>query len=123
RKDPDRRAQGIADIKVALEELEEESESGKLLGQVAAAAAVHPLARSPRRFVAITAGVVGLLVAGAGLAWWLLKQPASGPARSESVQSLRLLHLGVQAFLPSDGRKFSFIRGTSSFTTSGQVYV
>src|SRR5437867_248068 len=50
RKDPERRAQGIADIKLALEELKAESESG----QLAAAAAVRPLARSPRRFVAIT---------------------------------------------------------------------
>src|ERR1700674_5065604 len=45
RKDPERRAQGIADIKLALEELKEESESGKLSGQLAAAAAVRPRAR------------------------------------------------------------------------------
>ena len=51
RKDPERRAQGIADIKLALEELKEESESGKLSGQVAAAAAVRPLAQPPRRLV------------------------------------------------------------------------
>src|SRR6266852_4453704 len=38
RKDAERRAQGIADIKLALEELKEESESGRLSGQVAAAA-------------------------------------------------------------------------------------
>jgi serine/threonine protein kinase len=37
RKDPERRAQGIADIKLALEELKEESESGKVSGQVASA--------------------------------------------------------------------------------------
>ena len=42
RKDPERRAQGIADIKLALEELKQESESGKLSGQVGAAAAVRP---------------------------------------------------------------------------------
>src|SRR3984893_874605 len=73
RKDPERRAQGIVDVKLALEELKEESESVKLSGQVAAAAAVRPRARSPRRFVAITAGVIALIVAAAGLAWWLLK--------------------------------------------------
>src|SRR5437763_4583015 len=47
-KDPERRAQGIADVKLALEELKEESESGKLSGQIAAAAALPPQARSPR---------------------------------------------------------------------------
>src|SRR4029077_13160299 len=71
RKDPERRAQGIADIKLALEELKEESESGKLSGQAAAAAQVRPLARLPRRLVAITTGVVALLAA-AGLGWWLM---------------------------------------------------
>ena len=123
RKDPERRAQGIADIKLALEELKEESESGKLSGQVAAAAAVRPLARSPRRFVAITAGVLALVVATAGLAWWLLKRPSSAPARSEWVQITNLPDSVVQPALSSDGRMLTFIRGPLSFITSGQVYV
>ncbi len=123
RKDPERRAQGIADIKLALEELKEESESGKLSGQVAAAAAVRPPARSPRRFVAITAGVVALVVAAAGLAWWLLKRPSSAPARSEWVQITNLPDSAVQPALSPDGRMLTFIRGPSSFITSGQVYV
>ena len=123
RKDPERRAQGIADIKLALEELKEESESGKLSGQVAAAAAVRPLARSPRRFVAIIAGVLALLVAAAGLAWWLLKRPASAPARSEWVQITNLPDSVVQPALSPDGRMLTFIRGPLSFITSGQVYV
>src|SRR5438128_2500585 len=105
RKDPQRRAQGIADIKLALEELKDESESGKLSGQVAAAAAVRPLARSPRRFVAIAAGVVALVVAAAGLAWWLLKRrPSSAPARSEWLQITNLPDSAVQPALSPDGR-------------------
>ena len=123
RKDPERRAQSIADIKLALEELKEESESGKLSGQVAAAAAVRPLARSPRRFVAITAGVVALVVAAAGLAWWLLKRPGSAPARSEWVQITNLPDSAVQPALSPDGRMLTFIRGPKTFITSGQVYV
>ena len=123
RKDPERRAQGIADIKLALEELKEESESGKLSGQVAAAAAVRPLARPPRRFVAIAAGVVALVVAAAGLAWWLLKRPSSAPARSEWVQITNLPDSAVQPALSPDGRMLTFIRGPSSFITTGQVYV
>src|SRR5437867_4444288 len=78
RKDAERRAQGIADIQLALEELEEESEGGRLAEQVAAAAAVRPPAR-PRRRVAMAAGVVALAVAVVGLGWWLLKRPASAP--------------------------------------------
>lgn len=123
RKDPERRAQGIADIKLALEELKQESESGTLSGQVGAATAVRPPARPPRRFVAITAGVVALVVAAAGLAWWLLKRPASAPARSEWVQITNLPDSAVQPALSPDGRMLTFIRGPSSFNTSGQVYV
>ena len=123
RKDPERRAQGIADIKLALEELKQESESGRLSGQVGAATAVRPPARPPRRLVAITVGVVGLVVAAAGLAGWLLKQPASAPARAEWVQITNLPDSAVQPALSPDGRMLTFIRGPSSFTTNGQVYV
>ena len=118
RKDPERRAQGIADIKLALEELKQESE-----WEVGAATAVRPPARPPRRVVAITAGVVALVVAAAGLAWWLLKRPASAPARSEWVQITNLPDSAVQPALSPDGRMLTFIRGPSSFTTTGQVYV
>src|SRR5882724_9749690 len=123
RKDPERRAQGIADIKLALEELKEESESGKLSGQVAVAATVRPLARSPRRYFAIAAGVVVLVVAAAGLAKWLLNPPSSAPARSQWVQITNLPDSAVQPALSRDGRMITFIRGPSSFITDGQVYV
>jgi hypothetical protein len=127
RKDPERRAQGIADIRLALEELKQESESGRLSGQVAAATAVRPAvrppARPPRRVGAITAGVVAMVVAAASLAWWLLKRPASAPARSEWVQITNLPDSVVQPALSSDGRMLTFIRGPSSFNTTGQVYV
>jgi len=123
RKDPERRAQGIADIKLALEELKQESESGSLSGQVGAATAVRPPARPPRSLVAITAGVVALVVAAAGLAGWLLKRPASAPARSEWVQITNLPDSAVQPALSPDGRMLTFIRGPSSFNTAGQVYV
>src|SRR4029077_18705484 len=82
RKDPERRAQGIADIKLALEELKDESETGKLSGQVAAGAAGRPVARWPRRPAAIAAGMVALAAAAAGVAWWLLTRHSSVPARS-----------------------------------------
>jgi Tol biopolymer transport system component/predicted Ser/Thr protein kinase len=62
RKDPARRFQHMADLKVALEELKEDSDSGKL-----AAAAAAP-ARKARRWLWAAAGVVFILV-GAGV--WL----------------------------------------------------
>ena len=123
RKDPERRAQGIVDIKLALEELKQDSDSGKLSGQVEAAAAVRQPARLPRRFVAITAGVVALVVVIAGLAWWLPKRPAPAPARSEWVQITNLPDSVVQPALSPDGRMLTFIRGPRSFNTTGQVYV
>src|SRR4030095_15516775 len=101
RTDPERRAQSIADIKLALVELKEESESGRLSGQVGAASAVRPPARPPRRVVAITAGVVALVVAAACLAWWLLKRPASAPARSEWVQITHLPDSALHTARPS----------------------
>jgi Serine/threonine protein kinase len=123
RKDPGRRAQGIADIKLALEELKDESESGRLSGQVASAAAGRTLPRSPRRFVSIAAGVVALIAAAAGLAWWLPKRTSSAPARSEWVQITNFPDSAVQPALSPDGRMLTFIRGPWSFVTPGQVYV
>ena len=122
RKDPERRAQGIADVKLALEELKDESESGKLSGQVAAAAYIRPLGHPARRFATITAGVV-VLAAAAGVAWWLLKRPPSAPARAEWVQITNLPDSAVQPALSPDGRMLTFIRGPLGFITSGQVYV
>jgi Tol biopolymer transport system component len=121
RKDPDRRAQNMADIKLGLEEVKEDSESGKRSAEVAAA--VRPLAHSPRRLVAITAGVIALVVAAVGIAWWLLKRPSSVPARSEWVQLTNLPDAAVQPALSPDGRMLTFIRGPESFVTAGQVYV
>jgi eukaryotic-like serine/threonine-protein kinase len=123
RKDPERRAQGIADVKLALEELKEESESGKLSAQTAAAAAAPLLAPRRRRLAAITGGIVALIVATAGLAWWLLKRPSSAPARSEWVQITNLPDSAVQPALSPDGRMLTFIRGPFGFVTPGQIYV
>ena len=122
RKEAERRAQSIADIKLALEELKDESLSGKLSGQVAASAAGRQVARPSRRVVPITVAVVALVVAAIGLAWWL-KRPASAPVRSEWVQITNLPDSAVQPALSTDGRMLTFIRGPSSFVTPGQVYV
>lgn len=75
RKDPARRAQSTADLKVALDELKQESDSGKLSAPMAAAAigaaTGRPLWRRPLALAAIALGVVVLagIVVG-GLVGW-----------------------------------------------------
>jgi len=73
RKDPERRIRNLHDVKLALEELKEQSDSGNL------AAARLPAAPRHRARTAVAAVVV--LIAVAGLAWWLRRSPppAGGP--------------------------------------------
>jgi len=69
RKDPARRFQTMADLKVALEELKEESDSGRLT-------AGAPVPARKRTWLWAAAGaLIVLALAGA----WLLRRPASGP--------------------------------------------
>ena len=75
RKDPSRRFQTMADLKVALEELKEESDSGTLTGIPRAAVAAAQPSRLP--WLALTV----VLIAGTGLAGWLvLRRTAPAPA-------------------------------------------
>ncbi len=122
RKDPQRRAQGIADIRLALEDLREESKSGTLSGQVTAGATVRPLVQRHGRLAAITAAVIAVAIAAIGSVWWLVQRP-SATGRSEWLQITNLPDSAAQPALSSDGRMITFIRGPSSFVTSGQVYV
>ncbi len=80
RKDPDRRFQHMDDVCVALEELKEESDSGKL-GTAVAAPANTP---RRRRWLMCGAAASGVLVAVAALAWrWAT--PAAQPAAPKLV--------------------------------------
>jgi serine/threonine protein kinase len=69
RKDPDRRFQHMADVKVALEELNEESDSGKL---TSVAASGSPGRRKSRRMWAL-AGTAVLLIAAVAIGFWFLR--------------------------------------------------
>jgi len=64
RKDPARRVQSTADLKVALDELKQESDSGKLTAAIpaVAAAAARPLWRRPLALAAL--GTAVILIAG-----------------------------------------------------------
>jgi serine/threonine protein kinase len=69
RKDPDRRFQYMADVKVALEDLKEESESGKLTGVVIQSAS----AAKRSRWIWTLAGTVFLLIAVMAVGLWFLR--------------------------------------------------
>ena len=77
RKDPARRFQHIDDVKTLLEELKEESESGRL-------AAISPAGPAParRRWLVAGAAAAALAVVAAGLAWWFVRG-RTGAERSE----------------------------------------
>ncbi|MBN2318513.1 MAG: serine/threonine-protein kinase [Acidobacteria bacterium] len=77
RKDPARRWQTMSDLKVALEDLKEESDSGRL----SAATPAAPERR--RRTWLIAAAVLVLFAAGAAVAWRLIHKPAA-PTFDES---------------------------------------
>src|SRR5712692_11383583 len=68
RKDPGRRIQTMIDLKVALEELKEESDSGRLSRTDSAVAGASPRPR----FSAFTVATALMVVAAvAGVTWWL----------------------------------------------------
>ena len=101
RKDPERRFQHIADVKVALREIKEESESG-----MSAAPAVA--ARRPRRLVAVaTAVAAGLVIIAA--AGWLLRSRAAPPPPAMRVVPLTSLN-GPEIWprLSPDGEQVAF---------------
>jgi len=76
RKDPSRRFQHMDDLKVALEELKEESDSG-ILSSSSVRVAMAPAAPSNRRWVWIGAGAA--LLIGVAIASWRLKTTAAVP--------------------------------------------
>jgi len=73
RKDPARRFQTMADLKVALEELKEESDSGKLVAGV-------PGRRKRVSYWLLFPALALLLAAVASVTWWLTRVPKPAPA-------------------------------------------
>ncbi len=105
RKDPDRRWQSIADVKVALRELKEESESGDVA--VAVAAPVH----ASRRWVPLVAAAALLLaVAGTAAVVWLNRDVAPAtPSRPGPAVPLTTYHgREQQPALSPDGNSVAF---------------
>jgi Tol biopolymer transport system component/tRNA A-37 threonylcarbamoyl transferase component Bud32 len=68
RKDPQRRWQTMSDLKIALQEVKEESESGKL-------AAIAPSRTRTRRWVWLVAAGLGVAAMATGIAVWRTRPP------------------------------------------------
>jgi len=120
RKDLDRRAQHIGDIKLALEEIRDDSISVKVSST--SQAKEPPPARSSHAvpWVVIAAAV---LLAAAGVFWWLKRSPAPSPSRAEWTQITNFADSVSQPALSPDGRMLTFIRGPSTFNGPGQIYI
>jgi Tol biopolymer transport system component len=71
RKNPAQRLQHMDDVKTLLEELKEESDSGKLTGR-------RPVA-APKGRPDMILAVLALVMAAAGLTWWLTRSGAPAP--------------------------------------------
>jgi eukaryotic-like serine/threonine-protein kinase len=101
RKDPDRRYQSMADLKVALQELKEESDSGKL---TSIASAVMPGGRRSRRMWTLAGTAVLLIVAAVGI--WLLR-PRSHPV-PKTVPLTSYPNSQVTPAFSPDGKQVAF---------------
>jgi len=119
RKDPERRLQHMGDIKLALIEMQEESESGRLV----LGSDIQTVQRRTysKQWTAIAVIVVAVIAVSAVILWLL--RPSKAFDRSEWVQITKYPDAVSQPALSPDGRMIAFIRGPSTFVGSGQVYV
>ena len=121
RKDPERRMQHMGDIKLALTDLKEESESGKLA--LAPGELAHPESRRRQVHWWMRTALTALALASvAALVVWV-RRPIKPADRSEWTQITNVPDAVSQPALSTDGRMIAFIRGPSTFAGPGQVYV
>jgi serine/threonine protein kinase len=101
RKDPERRFQHMADLRVALEELKEESDSGKLTPAQPAPVA----ARSPKWLVYGLSAALLILAAAGGWQWWRSK-----PSKTMERPLTRLTFNGVSSnpAISPDGKLLAY---------------
>jgi serine/threonine protein kinase/Tol biopolymer transport system component len=111
-KDAERRIQRMSEVRLTLEDLKEESRSGKLRASV-----------RPRSKAWAVAAVLLLVlgVAAATMAW--LRGPSKPADRSTWVQLTNLPDAVSQPALSPDGHMVVFVRGPDTFAGPGQIYV
>jgi serine/threonine protein kinase/sugar lactone lactonase YvrE len=85
RKDPERRFQTMADARVSLLELKEDTDSGKLAAE---------LPSRPRRYRRAAAGIALLLLIAAVALWWQFRKPVQEPEPKVTVFTS---YVGMQA--------------------------
>jgi Tol biopolymer transport system component/serine/threonine protein kinase len=103
RKEPGRRFQHMADVKVELQELKEESDSQS----TTPAGAATPKRRSRRRVIVLAAAGI-LVLAGAAVTLWRLRRPGLPPPTVVQLTSERWADTG--SFSP-DGTQIAFASG------------
>ncbi len=103
KKNPSRRFQHMADLKVALEDLKEESESGRLMMDVTA---LTPPKRRPRWLVA----AAGALVAVASVAAWLVWGPSAAAPEARTLTRMTFdTGATVSPAVSRDGKLIAFV--------------
>ena len=112
----DRRPQHVGDIKLALEELRDDSASGKL----SSASKTGGPGPCPLGLFVSRRSYAGaaVLLAAAGAFWWLKRSPAA-PARTDWVQITNFADSVSQPALSPDGRMLTFIRGPKHLHRAG----
>jgi Tol biopolymer transport system component/predicted Ser/Thr protein kinase len=121
RKDPERRMQHMGDIKLALNELKEESDSGKLAlgsGELA-----YPIRGRPQHHSWMRVVFAALTLASVVALFFWVRRPIKPADRSAWAQITNVPDAVSQPALSGDGRMIAFIRGPSTFTGPGQVYI
>ena len=123
-KDQERRYQSAQDLLIDLKNLKRESDSGK------AAVDLPTRERSQERLTlryprvgSALAAALALVAVVAGTWLWLRSQNPTLPSHSDYVQLTNLPDSATQPALSPDGRMLTFIRGSGTFTTLGQIYV
>ncbi len=118
RKDVERRIQHMDDVKLALEDLKEESESGRLAAGQASLSAAHT-SRIRTHWRAVVAGAAATAMLGAGVAWWESRRATTetrGPVLTRLTSDSGLT---TDPALTRDGKLLAY--ASDRATTSGAV--
>ncbi|MGA7410698.1 MAG: protein kinase, partial [Bryobacteraceae bacterium] len=100
RKDPEHRFQHMADVRVALEELKEESDSGKLTP-------AQP-ARAPRSRKGLLSGLIAALILLAGAGGWLWWHSRPAKALPRALTRLTFNGVSVNPSISRDGKLLAY---------------